>query len=100
MNSMMLNSAVTNYLVPPHEQLAVWVLEETTNISPAEAKPANGQGQTHGNGYCEVAPLCSIVSRPDSGVPLRPGKPRAGQDEWSFAVGWISLACSIQQPVV
>ena len=65
-------------LVPPDEELPVGVVEETSDIRPAEGESCDGEGEAHGDGGLQVAPLRHVVASPDGRDPLRPGERRPG----------------------
>ena len=57
-------------LVPSHKELAVRVAKEAANVGATEAHAGHTEGQTHGDGGLEVAPLRGVVAGPDGRVPL------------------------------
>ena len=73
-------------LVPSHKELAVRVAKEAANIGATEAHAGHTEGETHGDGGLEVAPLRSVVARPDGCVPLTASKSTSRQDEWTQLV--------------
>ena len=68
-------------LVPSHKELAVRVAKEAADIGATEAHAGHTEGQTHGDGGLEVAPLRGVVAGPDGRVPLAARVSTSCQDE-------------------
>ena len=68
-------------LVPSHKELAVGVAKEAANIGATEAHAGHTEGETHGDGGLEVAPLRGVVAGPDGRVPLAARVSTSCQDE-------------------
>ena len=68
-------------LVPSHKELAVRVAKEAANIGATEAHAGHTEGETHGDGGLEVAPLRGVVAGPDGRVSLAARVSTSCQDE-------------------
>ena len=68
-------------LVPSHKELAVRIAKEAANISPTESHAGHTEGETHGDGGLEVAPLRGVVAGPDGRVSLAARVSTSCQDE-------------------